>query len=53
MKFFDKINLSNKRNKNETFEEYKIRRKKNKESIKQHLKGEIFWNSREQGTYKK
>ena len=53
MRFFDNINLSDKREKNESYEAYKIRRKKNKQSIKQHLKGEIFWNSQEQGTYKK
>ena len=38
---------------NETFEEYKIRRKKNKTRIKEHLKGELFWDSREQGAYKR
>tara|TARA_R100000742_G_C4279010_1_gene102652 strand:- start:1939 stop:2100 length:162 start_codon:yes stop_codon:yes gene_type:complete len=53
MGHFDKINLSDKRDKNETFEEYKIRRKKNKTRIKEHLKGELFWDSREQGTYKR
>ena len=50
-KFFDNINLSNERSKNESFEDYKKRIKENKIKIKMHLKGETFWDSRSMGPY--
>jgi hypothetical protein len=50
MGYFDNINISNKRGKNESYENYRIRLKKVKNQIKMHLKGEIIWNSQEQGT---
>jgi len=52
-KFFEKINLSNKRSDDETFEQYKERLKKNKVSTKMHLQGEQIWNSIKDGTYQK
>lgn len=52
MGYFDEINLSNKRSKNESFEDYKERMKKNKIKIKMHLKGDCVWPSRSMGTYK-
>ena len=51
MGHFDKINLSDKRSENETFDEYKTRLKKNKIMIKMHLKGDVIWESRSMGTY--
>ena len=50
MGYFDKINLSNKRAENESYEQYKIRLKKNKIKVQEHLRGEVIWNSRELGT---
>ena len=50
MGYFDKINLSNKRGSDESYENYRIRLKKTNNQIKTHLKGEIIWNSQEQGT---
>ena len=44
-KFFEKINLSNKRSDDETFDQYKERLKKNKVSIKMHVQGEQIWDS--------
>ena len=52
-KFFKKINLSNKRSDDETFDQYKERMKKNKVSIKMHLQGEQIWDSIKNGTYQK
>ena len=52
-KFFEKINLSNKRSDDETFDQYKERLKKNKVSAKIHMQGEQIWNSIKDGTYKK
>lgn len=49
--FFDKINLSNKRSDDETFDQYKERLKKNHVKIKMHLKGDQVWDSRKFGTY--
>lgn len=51
MGYFDKINLSDKRSENESFEEYKERIKKNKIKIKMHLKGDILWHSKTMGSY--
>lgn len=51
MKYFDKINLSNKRSENETFDQYKERLKKNKIKVKMHLQGDQVWDSRNNGTY--
>ena len=53
MGYFDKINLSDKRSENESFEEYKERIKKNKIKIKMHLKGDLIWESRSMGTHKR
>ncbi len=39
MGYYDDINLSNKRGKDETYEEYRARRKKNNASVKIHLGG--------------
>ena len=44
-------NLNPAREINETFEDYKKRRKENKEYLKFYLKGEIFWESKTEGTY--
>ena len=52
-KFFEKINLSNKRSDDETFDQYKERLKKNKVSTKIHMQGEQIWNSIKDGTYKR
>tara|TARA_R100001530_G_scaffold99380_1_gene69076 strand:- start:4500 stop:4682 length:183 start_codon:yes stop_codon:yes gene_type:complete len=49
--FFDKINLSNARSDDETFDQYKERLKKNQIKIKMHLKGEVIWDSKSLGTY--
>ena len=51
MKYFDKINLSNKRSENESFDEYKTRLKKNKMMIKMHMNGDLIWESKSYGTY--
>ena len=51
MGYFDKINLSDKRSENETFDEYKTRLKKNKIMIKMHMKGDLIWESISMGTY--
>ena len=51
MGYFDNKNLSAKRGHNESFKDYKERMKKNNNSVKMHLKGELFWDSRNQGTY--
>lgn len=51
MRFFDNINLSAKRGRDESYEQYKDRMKKNNVRIKMHLKGEVVWDSRTQGTY--
>tara|TARA_R110000744_G_C19184839_1_gene543190 strand:- start:54 stop:239 length:186 start_codon:yes stop_codon:yes gene_type:complete len=37
----------------ESFEDYKIRRKKMNEETKFKLHGELFWESKTDGTYKK
>tara|TARA_R110002049_G_C8923111_1_gene543436 strand:+ start:107 stop:292 length:186 start_codon:yes stop_codon:yes gene_type:complete len=37
----------------ESFEDYKIRRKKMNEETKFKLQGELFWESKTDGTYKK
>ena len=50
MGHFDNINLSNKRSSEETFDQYKERLKKNRIKIQMHLKGELSWDSKEQGT---
>ena len=50
MGHFDNINLSSIREPNESYENYKIRLKKQKIMIKMHLKGELFWDSKTQGT---
>lgn len=52
-KHFEEINLSNKRSKNESFDEYKERLKKNNIKIKMHLKGDVVWDSKTMGTYKR
>ena len=52
-KYFEKINLSNKRSDDETFDEYRQRLKKNKVSINMHLKGEQILDSIKAGKYKK
>jgi len=49
---FDTL-LTPKRLENESFEDYKIRRKVVAARVKDHLKGEVIWNSRENGTYRK
>ena len=46
-------NLSSKRGDGESFAKYKERRKKNNIRIKEHLKGELIWDSRNRGTYGK
>ena len=51
MGFFDNINLDAKRGRDESYEQYKDRMKKNNVRIKMHLKGELFWDSRTEGTY--
>ena len=53
MSLLKNINLSNKRMENESFEDYKKRRKENKKRIKWHLKGEMIWESKIDGTYTK
>tara|TARA_R100001443_G_scaffold99836_1_gene107043 strand:- start:602 stop:775 length:174 start_codon:yes stop_codon:yes gene_type:complete len=50
MGHFDNINLSSKREPNESYENYRIRLKKQKIMIKMHLKGEVIWDSKTQGT---
>tara|TARA_R110000824_G_scaffold357582_1_gene545140 strand:- start:1084 stop:1263 length:180 start_codon:yes stop_codon:yes gene_type:complete len=45
------MNTQSKRLENETFEEYKIRRKKLKKDLKFYLQGEIIWDSKLEGTY--
>ena len=50
MGHFDDINLSNKRSSDETIDQYKERLKKNRIKIQMHLKGELIWDSKEQGT---
>ena len=52
-KHFEEINLSNKRSENESFDEYKERLKKNNIKIKMHLKGDVVWDSKTMGTYKR
>jgi hypothetical protein len=52
-KHFENINLSNKRSEDESFFDYKERLKKNKIKINMHLKGDVVWDSRSMGTYKK
>lgn len=52
-KHFENINLSNKRSEDESFVDYKERLKKNKIKINMHLKGDVVWDSRSMGTYKK
>ena len=44
-------NLNPKREENETHEEYRKRRKDNNEWLKFYLNGEIFWESKREGTY--
>ena len=44
-------NLNPKREENETYEDYKKRRKDNNEFLKFYLKGEIVWESKREGTY--
>ena len=44
-------NLNPAREKNESFEDYKKRRKENKEWLKFYLQGEIVWESKREGTY--
>tara|TARA_R110002051_G_scaffold103198_1_gene174928 strand:- start:1013 stop:1177 length:165 start_codon:yes stop_codon:yes gene_type:complete len=46
-----KRNLNQEREENESFEDYKKRRKDNKEYLKFYLKGEIIWESKTEGTY--
>ena len=41
------------RKNNESYEDYKKRRKKANDDLKFKLKGEIFWESKRHGTYKK
>ena len=41
------------RNEGESFEDYKIRRKKDNEETKFKLKGELIWESKKDGTFKK
>ncbi len=50
MGHFENINLSNKRSEDESFVDYKERLKKNRIKIQMHLKGELIWDSKEQGT---
>ena len=50
MGHFDNINLSSIREPNEAYENYRIRLKKQKIMIKMHLKGEVIWDSKTQGT---
>ena len=50
MGFFTEINLSNQRGKDESYENYKERQRRNNKRIKIHLKGEQVWDSRTQGT---
>lgn len=42
-----------KRKENESFEDYKARRKKAKETLKIAEKGRLFWESKKLGTYRK
>ena len=51
MEFFKDINLSNKRDDKETYDQYKERRLKNYERIKAYLKGDLVWESKIKGTY--
>lgn len=44
-------NLNPAREKNESFEEYKKRRKANNDWLRFYLKGEYFWESKTDGTY--
>ena len=41
-----------KRREDESFEDYKQRRKEDQEETREKLKGKLIWNSKEQGTYK-
>ena len=49
--FFDNINLSAKREHDESYEEYRDRMKKNNKRLKMHYKGEQIWDSKTQGTF--
>lgn len=44
---------SNKRKNDEPFGDYKVRRMVQNNPIKLYLKGKVFWNSKEVGTYVK
>tara|TARA_R110000751_G_scaffold38032_2_gene91599 strand:+ start:693 stop:863 length:171 start_codon:yes stop_codon:yes gene_type:complete len=46
-------NLNPKREENETYQDYKKRRAENNKWLKFHLEGEIVWESKKDGTYKK
>ena len=50
-RFSDFIDLRPQRSANESFEDYKIRRKAGRTLLKQYLKGDIVWQSSVQGTY--
>ena len=47
------INLSNKREMQETYAEYRKRMKENYYRIKYYLKGDLLWDSKSKGTLKK
>ena len=47
------LNYSSKREENESYEDYKERRKRTNEIMRRRLKGFLFWNSSKRGTYKK
>lgn len=49
---FDKVNISVKRELNESFKDYKNRVKKNSRQITEYLKGKCFHNSSINGTYR-
>ncbi len=45
------LDYSTERKENESYEDYKERRKQVNKLIKRRLKGFLFWNSSERGTY--
>lgn len=50
-KSFEKVNLNNKREVEESYLEYRKRLKENYYKVKYYIKGELFWDSLADGTY--
>lgn len=49
---FKHIDLSNKRNWKEEYADYRKRLRENYYKVKYYLRGELFWDSLSQGTYR-